>query len=156
MSVVSSSRAGGTGATCPAVCGYVAFTVAHEEFLIEILRISEILGMQPITRVPRVPPHIRGVINLRGRIVPVMSLRRMLPMKVDGANETCIVVVQANNVRAGLLVDRVGEIMPVDEDDIEYSPPFMAALDMEFLHGVVRAGDQMKWLLNIERILALE
>lgn len=133
---------------------YLTFFLAGEEYGLEILKVSEIIGLQPITRVPRMPEFVRGVINLRGKVIPITDLRRKFNMDQDGAEDGCIIVVQMLGVQTGIIVDRVSEVVAIAEADIEDAPSFGAGIRTEFLLGIGKAGGRVKLLLDIDRVLA--
>lgn len=132
---------------------YLTFFLAGEEYGLEILKVSEIIGMQPITRVPRMPEFVRGVINLRGKVIPITDLRRKFGMDSDGQEDSCIIVVQMKGVQTGIVVDRVSEVVAIAEADIEDAPSFGAGIRTEFLLGIGKAGGRVKLLLDIDKVL---
>jgi purine-binding chemotaxis protein CheW len=134
---------------------FLTFFLAGEEYGVEILRVREILGMLPITRVPRTPDSVRGVINLRGKIIPVIDLRAKFGMALsDYTNRTCIVVVHAQGLEFGVVVDRVSEVLNIRSEDIEDAPSFGVDVSTEYLLGIAKAADSVKLLLDIERVLS--
>lgn len=134
---------------------FLTFFLANEEYGIEILRVQEIIGLLPITRVPRTPDFIRGVINLRGRVIPIVDLRLKFGMEaVEATNETCIVVVQIQGVQTGLVVDRVSEVLDISESDVEDSPNFGDEVNIEYLLGIAKTGGRVRLLLDIDRVLS--
>src|SRR5690554_6615509 len=118
-----------------AVAGqYLSFFLAGEEYGLEILKVREIIGIIPVTRVPRTPRYIRGVINLRGKVIPIIDLRLKLSMdSIEDDRETCIIVVQARSVQMGIVVDQVSEVLDILESEIEEAPEFGASIDTEYL-----------------------
>ena len=132
---------------------YLTVVLAGEEYGLEILKVSEIIGMQPITRVPRMPEFVRGVINLRGKVIPITDLRRKFGMDADGQEDSCIIVVQMKGVQTGIVVDRVSEVVAIAEADIEDAPSFGAGIRTEFLLGIGKAGGRVKLLLDIDKVL---
>ena len=132
---------------------YLTFFLAAEEYGLEILKVSEIIGMQPITRVPRMPEFVRGVINLRGKVIPITDLRKKFHMVMDGHDDSCIIVVQMNGVQTGIVVDRVSEVVAIAEADIEDAPSFGAGIHTEFLLGIGKQGGRVKLLLDIDKVL---
>lgn len=133
---------------------YLTFFLAGEEYGLEILKVSEIIGLQPITRVPRMPEFVRGVINLRGKVIPITDLRRKFGMTAEDSEDSCIIVVQMKGIQTGIVVDRVSEVVAVAEGDIEDAPSFGAGIRTEFLLGIAKAGDRVKLLLDIDKVLA--
>lgn len=137
---------------------YLTFRLAEEEYGLEILKVREIIGLMEITKVPRTPHYIRGVINLRGKVIPVLDLRSKFGM--DGredTEETCIIVVEVvvNDiaVMTGLVVDAVSEVLDIDGGQIEDSPEFGAGVDTDFILGIGKIREQVKILLDIDKVL---
>jgi len=132
---------------------YLTFFLAGEEYGLEILKVSEIIGMQPITRVPRMPEFVRGVINLRGKVIPITDLRRKFGMDDDDTQDSCIIVVQMRGIQTGIVVDRVSEVVAVAEADIEDAPSFGNGIHTEFLLGIAKTGGRVKLLIDIDKVL---
>ncbi|HEX7019660.1 MAG TPA: chemotaxis protein CheW [Gemmatimonadaceae bacterium] len=132
---------------------FLTFFLAGEEYGLEILKVHEIIGMLPITRVPRTPEYVRGVINLRGKVIPIMDLRRKFGMDHGGA-ESCIIVVQLRGIQIGIVVDAVSEVASIAAADIEPSPTFGADVSTDFLLGLAKSNDRVRLLLDIERALS--
>ena len=140
---------------------YLTFTLAGEEYGIGILKIKEIIGMMPITSVPRTPAFVKGVINLRGKVIPVMDLRLRFGMEELEYNErTCIIVVeiegQAGTALIGIVVDSVSEVLNIKGDDIEDTPTFGAKLNTEYILGMAKMEGGVKILLDIDQVLSSE
>lgn len=133
---------------------YLTFFLAGEEYGLEILKVSEIIGMQSITRVPRTPDFVRGVINLRGKVIPITDLRVKFGMDSSSTEESCIIVVQMRDVQTGIVVDRVSEVVALTEAEIADSPEFGAGVDTDLLLGIGKSGDRVKLLLDIDKVLA--
>lgn len=136
-------------------CGkYLTFFLGEEEYGLPILKVREIIRMQPLTRVPLTPPFLLGVINLRGKVVPIVNLRRRFEMPdIDQTAHTCIVVVQAAGLEMGLVVDRVSDVLNVGPDDVEDLPAFDVRIDTAFLLGLAKTGGRVRMLLDIDRVL---
>jgi purine-binding chemotaxis protein CheW len=137
---------------------YLTFSLDREEYGIGILKVKEIIGMIPITMIPRMPPYVKGVINLRGKVIPVVDLRLKLSMAEAGYTErTCIIVVEisggSGQVLIGIIVDSVSEVLNVKGADIEDTPAFGARLDTEYILGMAKIGGKVKILLDIDKIL---
>ena len=144
------------GTAAPASKGgkYLTFILAGEEYGIEILKVHEIIGMMPITRVPRTPDVIRGVINLRGKVIPIVDLRRRFELDaLSGAEATCIIVVQVGGVQTGLVVDSVSEVMDIRGEDVEDAPSFGVDVHTEYLLGIAKSNGRVRLLLAIDRVL---
>jgi purine-binding chemotaxis protein CheW len=133
---------------------YLTFYLAGEEYGLEILKVSEIIGLQPITRVPRMPEFVRGVINLRGKVIPITDLRMKFGMGAEDSEDSCIIVVQMRGIQTGIVVDRVSEVVAIAEADIEDAPSFGSGIRTEFLLGIGKAGGRVKLLLDIDKVLA--
>jgi purine-binding chemotaxis protein CheW len=130
-----------------------------EEYGLEILKVREIIGLLPITSLPRTPVFVRGVINLRGKVIPVIDLRQKFGLDVaDDTNQTCIIVVdvtgQTGGIQGGILVDSVSEVLDIRGEDIEDPPMFGSSVDTAFILGMAKAKGTVKILLNIEKVLS--
>lgn len=136
---------------------YLTFFLGDEEYGLEILKVHEIIGLLPITRVPRTPSFIRGVVNLRGRVIPTVDLRLKFGMEAkDATEETCIVVVQAAETQIGVIVDRVNEVLDIADTDVEDAPTFGSDVDTSYLLGIAKTGGRVRLLLDIERVLSAQ
>ena len=140
---------------------YLTFTLAGEEYGISILKVKEIIGMMPITSVPRTPDFVKGVINLRGKVIPVVDLRLKFGMeKMDYTDRTCIIVVeiqsQTGTVIIGIVVDAVSEVLNIKEELIEETPTFGARMDTDYILGMAKMEGGVKILLNIDHVLRKE
>ena len=138
---------------------YLTFMLAEEEYGIGILKIKEIIGMLPITSVPRTPDYVKGVINLRGKVIPVMDLRLRFGMpSIDYSERTCIIVVEiegnSGTILIGIAVDAVSEVLNIKADDIEKTPTFGARLNIDYILGMAKMEDGVKILLDIDRVLS--
>jgi purine-binding chemotaxis protein CheW len=140
---------------------YLTFTLANEEYGIGILKIKEIIGMMPITTVPRTPEFVKGVINLRGKVIPVVDLRLRFGMEaIDYTERTCIIVVevaaQSGTVMIGIVVDSVSEVLNIKGDDIENTPTFGTKLNTDYIQGMAKMDGGVKILLDIDQILSAQ
>jgi len=140
---------------------YLTFSLAKEEYGIGILKVKEIIGMMPITTVPRTPPFVKGVINLRGKVIPVVDLRLKFGIEEMGYTErTCIIVVeiasQAGSVLTGIVVDSVSEVLNIKGADIEETPNFGAKFDTDYILGMAKITGGVKILLDIDKVLSAE
>jgi len=140
---------------------YLTFSLADEEYGVGILKIKEIIGMMPITTVPQTPEFVRGVINLRGKVIPVMDLRLRFGMdSIEYTDRTCIIVVEmagdAGTVQIGVVVDSVSEVLNIKEEDIEETPTFGTSLNTEYILGMAKMEGGVKILLDIDRVLKQE
>ena len=140
---------------------YLTFSLAEEEYGIGILKIKEIIGMMAITTVPQTPKFVKGVINLRGKVIPVIDLRLRFGMEsMDYTERTCIIVVEmdgtANTVQIGIVVDAVSEVLNINGKDIEDTPTFGTKLDTTYILGMAKMEGGVKILLDIDRVLKAE
>ena len=140
---------------------YLTFTLAVEEYGIGILKIKEIIGLMQITTVPQTPEFIKGVINLRGKVIPVVDLRLRFGMdSMDYTERTCIIVVEITgtngSVQIGIVVDSVSEVLNIRGEDIEDTPAFGAKLNTDFISGMAKTEDNVKILLDIDRVLSTQ
>lgn len=138
---------------------YLTFGTAGEEYGIGILKVKEIIGMMPITSVPQVPDFVKGVINLRGKVIPVIDLRLRFGISaMDYTERTCIIVVesqgQAESILMGIVVDSVSEVLNIKGTDIENTPSFGATLDTGYVLGMAKLNGGVKILLDIDRVLS--
>jgi len=138
---------------------YLTFSLGKEEYGVSILKVREIIGLMEITAVPHTPSYIKGVINLRGRVIPVLEMRVKFGMEHQGYNErTCIIVVEvqgaAGAVQVGMLVDSVSEVLNIGDDEIEPPPSFgSAGLDTDYLLGMGKVKGQVKILLDVDKVI---
>jgi purine-binding chemotaxis protein CheW len=140
---------------------YLTFSLAGEEYGIGILKVKEIIGMMPITIVPQTPAYIKGVINLRGKVIPVVDLRlKFMITAADYTERTCIIVVEVTaagrTIMMGIVVDSVSEVLNIKGAEIEETPAFGAKLDTEFILGMAKVGGGIKILLDIDQVLSVE
>jgi purine-binding chemotaxis protein CheW len=133
---------------------YLTFFLASEEYGVEILKVQEIIGRMPITPVPLTSKYILGVINLRGKIHPIMDMKIKFGMDhTEITDETCIIVIRTASLMMGILVDKVSEVVNIASDDIEDTPSFGADVNPEYLLGVGKTGGRVRLLLDIEKVI---
>lgn len=140
---------------------YLTFALSEEVYGLEILTVQEIIQLVPATPVPQTPDYVRGVINLRGKVIPIIDIRSKFGMvKTEDTAQTCIVVVRVEErgeaITMGIVVDRVAEVLEVPAAQIEPPPSFGDAVDTNFLMGMGKVGDIVVMLLDIRRVLATE
>jgi purine-binding chemotaxis protein CheW len=140
---------------------YLTFRLAQEEFGLEILKVQEIIGMMKVTRVPQVPEFMRGVINLRGKVIPVVDLRLKFGMEaLEDTERTCIIVVQivgrGHEMTIGIIVDEVSEVMDIGTDRIEPPPALGSDVDTTFLLGMGKVDEKVIIMLDIDKVLSTE
>ncbi|HEY1341618.1 MAG TPA: chemotaxis protein CheW [Bryobacteraceae bacterium] len=138
---------------------YLTFQLANEEFGIRVLKVREIMGLLDITAVPQTPPHIKGVINLRGKVVPVVDLRLKFGVSAaDYTQRTCIIVTQvqagAGPILMGIIVDGVSEVLNLADADIEDTPDFGEDVAGRYLLGMAKVKGKVKILLDIDQVLS--
>lgn len=140
---------------------YLTVVLENEAYGIAVLKVREIMRLQKITPVPQMPAFVKGVINLRGRVIPVVDLRVKFGLKAEFAERTCIVVVQVRLpneqvVQMGLIVDSVEEVVTLSSSEIEPTPDFGTKVNTEYLLGMAKVKGQVKTLLDIDRVVAPE
>jgi purine-binding chemotaxis protein CheW len=134
---------------------YVTFCLENEEYGLPILVVREIIGMVAVTPVPQTPPYVRGVINLRGTVIPVIDLRMRFGMKqADSSRENCIIVVRAHGNDTGIVVDRMSEVVNIDSNDIQNPPAMSGDQSTDFILGIGRSADRVKLLLDIDHVVS--
>ena len=135
---------------------FLTFSVGQEVYGIDIRYVVEIVGIQPITEVPEYPEHIRGIINLRGKIFPVMDVRlRFKKPQREYDSRTCIIVIDTNEIQIGLIVDSVAEVLDIPESDI-VPPPDLNKSGQRFLKAIGKVGSEIKLLLDCHKLLTDE
>lgn len=140
---------------------YLTFSLAGEEYGIGILKVKEIIGMMPVTPVPKTPPYVKGVINLRGKVIPVADLRLKFDMEeTEYTERTCIIVVEIRNgdgqVLMGIVVDSVSEVLNIKAGEIEDTPAFGAGMETDYILGMAKTADGVKILLDIDKVFGEE
>jgi len=138
---------------------YLTFGLGDEVYGLEILKVQEIIGLMRVTRVPGLPDVIRGVVNLRGKVIPVVDLRRQFAMdSKEDTERTCIVVVRVRResqaVTVGLIVDDVREVLAISEAQLEAVPNFGGGLETSYLLGMAKISPRVVLLLDVDRILS--
>ncbi len=140
---------------------YLTFSLAGEEYGIVILKVKEIIGMMPVTPVPKTPSYVKGVINLRGKVIPVADLRLKFDMDEAAYTErTCIIVVEIKDglghVLMGIVVDSVSEVLNIKGPEIEDTPAFGTQMDTDYILGMAKTGGGVKILLDIDKVFGGE
>ncbi len=161
MAESTNTREQAAGITIDREGKYLTFSMAAEEYGIGILKVKEIIGMMPVTLIPRTPPYVKGVINLRGKIIPVVSLRLKFGLEeIDYTDRTCIIVVEVKtgtgNVLMGIVVDAVSEVLNIRNAEIEDTPAFGTSLKTDFILGMAKAGNGVKILLDIDKVISAQ
>jgi purine-binding chemotaxis protein CheW len=137
---------------------YLTFALGSEEYGLEILKVREIIGYMDITAVPQMPSYVKGVINLRGQVIPVIDLRAKFGMDTaDVTDETCIIVVEIHQngrkFSTGIVVDHVQEVLDIEGEKIEEAPQFDSSVNTDFILGIGKVGESVKILLDIDKVL---
>ncbi len=141
---------------------YLTFSLADEEYGVDILRVQELRGWENVTRIPNSPGFVKGVLNLRGAIVPIIDLRERFNLPVSDYTETTVVIVlsvndgQDTNERTmGVVVDSISDVVHAKMSDIQATPKFGSALDTEYISGLADADGKMLMLLNVDTMLSI-
>lgn len=133
---------------------FLTFALGNEFYGIEIKYVTEIVGMQPITEVPELPAYIRGIINLRGKIIPVMDVRLRFKKPLKEYNDrTCIIVVDIKDIYIGLIIDSVSEVMSIPEGDIVPPPEVNKGFNNRYIKGIGKVGSDVKLILDCDKLL---
>ncbi len=136
---------------------YLTFALAGEEYGLPVLKVREIIKLLDITAVPQAPSHVKGVINLRGKVIPVVDLRLKFGFPARDYDErTCIIVVDialaSSRVMMGVVVDAVSEVLTIAQEEIEVTPEFGDHVDTEFMKGVAKIKGRVKFLVDLDRV----
>jgi len=132
---------------------FLTFFLDVEEYGLEILSVREIIGLLPVTPVPQTPYYVRGVINLRGQVIPVADLRKKFDMpEVEFTDETCIIVVQTSTTLLGLIVDRVSEVRSIADENIVDTPSLGQEVNTDYIMGVGKTEERVILLLDIAQV----
>jgi len=135
----------------------VTFAIGEEEFGIDILKVQEIIRTMAITKVPNSPPHVEGVINLRGKVIPVIDLRsRFLLESKPHDNQTRIIVVDLHRVVIGFVVDGVSEVLRIQSNTVEPPPPVVSGIESEYIKGVGKLDNRLLILLDLDKLIPIE
>lgn len=143
------------------VAQFLSFTLGQEEYGVDVLRVQEIRSWEPVSRIPNVPAHEKGVINLRGAIVPIIDLRERFQLGTTQYScLTVVVVLQVHTIRKtrvmGIVVDTVSDVIDVDKSLIQSAPNFGAKVSTEFINGLITVNQRMVMLLDVDKLLKLE
>ena len=136
---------------------FLTFILGSEVYGIEILKVREIIKLMDITTVPQTPDYMKGVINLRGKVIPIVDLRSKFSMpEVEHTQETCIIVAEVNTTSIGIIVDSVSEVSNINSDEIEEAPQLGQGIDTNFILGLGKTKERIIILLDIELVLSSE
>ncbi len=138
---------------------YLTFKLGEEDYALQILKVQEIIEMQEITKVPRTPEYVKGVINLRGKVLPVIDLRLKFGLEQQEATRnTCIILVYVQSgdrtITMGIIIDEVSEVLDITSDQIEPAPSFGTQVDTSFILGMAKTEESVKMLLDIDMVLS--
>ncbi|MDR2893811.1 MAG: chemotaxis protein CheW [Deltaproteobacteria bacterium] len=133
----------------------VTFSIGEEEFGVDILKVQEIIRTMEITKVPRAQAFVEGVINLRGKVIPIIDLRRRFGLVSKSHDKhTRIIVIEINNMIVGFVVDSVSEVLRIPSSTVEPPPPVVAGMDSEYINGVGKLQDRLLILLDLDKLLS--
>jgi purine-binding chemotaxis protein CheW len=157
-SVLANPTTADAAKTDPRAGKYLTFQLGKEEFAVQVLHVREIMGVQEITAVPQMPYHVKGVLNLRGKVIPVVDLRLKFGLQeMEYTQRTCIIVVQieghAGKISTGIIVDGVSEVLTLQTADIEDTPDFGVGAATPYLLGLAKIKGKVKILLDINKVI---
>jgi purine-binding chemotaxis protein CheW len=133
---------------------YLTFSVGREDYCIEIKYVTEIIGIQAITEVPELPEYVKGIINLRGKIIPVIDVRLRFKKEPREYNDrTCIIVIDTRDISVGLIVDAVAEVQSIGDENIVPPPSIKTGFQNRFIKGIGKTGNEVKLLLDCDKLL---
>lgn len=136
---------------------YLTFSLGKESYGIEIKYVTEIIGIQTITEVPELPEYVKGIINLRGKIIPVIDMRlRFKKEPIDYNDRTCVIVVDINEISVGLIVDSVSEVLTIGDENINDPPQLNKGSSNRYIKNIGKVGESVKLLLDCEKLLSEE
>ena len=145
------------GGNSMAIRQYVKFSVGKEEFGVDINLVREISKIQDMLKVPNTPPFIEGLLNLRGQVLTIFNLRKRLGMEDQAFDENSkIIIVWYNDIQIGFTVDKVSEIIKVEEANVEATPPSITGIDKRFLSGVIKSGEHLLLALDLTKVLSTD
>lgn len=136
---------------------FVTFVISNENYGVPVLKVQEIIGMTEIVHVPNCPDFMKGVINLRGSVVPVIDMRRRFKMEERQYDMfTVIIIVEVRDMLVGMIVDSVSDVVDIDASDVQKTPQFTVKIDTDFIEGIGQIGRKLVIILDIEKILSVE
>lgn len=136
-------------------CKYLTFPLGNVTYAIEIKYVTEIIGIQPVTQMPQVPEYVKGIINLRGKIIPVMDVRLKFnkePIEYD--DRTSIIVVEVDDISLGLIVDCVSEVLQIPDDDIVLPPDLHETSENKYVKAIGKSGNEVNLILSCEKLIS--
>jgi purine-binding chemotaxis protein CheW len=140
---------------------YLSFVLGEGEYAVDILKVQQVIQIQPITRIPRAPNFIRGVLNLRGKVVPILNLHSKFNMStVEETGKTCILITEISErqstLTVGIIIDEVKEVMDINEEMLTDKPDIGTSKSAKHIVGAVRMGDKVRFILDLDEILVSE
>ncbi len=133
---------------------FLTFSMGKEDYGIEIRYVTEIIGIQAITEVPEMPDYVKGIINLRGKIIPVMDVRlRFKKEEIQYNDRTCVIVIDIKDLSVGLIVDTVSEVLSIEEQDIVPPPEMSKGFHNKYIKGIGKVGSDVKLILDCDKLL---
>lgn len=133
---------------------YLVFDLDNQEYAVSIQHVVDIINVQPVTRVPSCPEFVRGITNLRGKVIPIIDVRlRFGKLQQDYSERTCIIVVELGDVSVGMIVDSVSEVITLEDHQISPPPTFQNGVDVRFINGIGKAENGIKLLLDCKTVL---
>ncbi|MBN2158587.1 MAG: purine-binding chemotaxis protein CheW [Spirochaetes bacterium] len=136
---------------------FVTFVISNENYGVPVLKVQEIIGMTEIVHVPNCPDFMKGVINLRGSVVPVIDMRKRFNMEERQYDMfTVIIIVEVRDMLVGMIVDSVSDVVDMPAADIQKTPNFTVKIDTDFINGIGQIGEKLVIILDIEKILSVE
>jgi len=134
---------------------YLTFFLGKEAYAVEIKFVTEIVGIQPITEVPELPEYVKGIINLRGKIIPVMDVRLRFNKKpVDFNDRTCIIVIDVEDISIGLIIDNVSEVLSIPDENIVPLPEMNKESDNKYIKAIGKVANDVRLILDCEKLLS--
>ena len=136
---------------------FLTFNIGEERFGLSICFVTEIIGIQPVTFVPEVPDYVKGIINLRGKVVPVIDMRLKFKKEAIGyTDRTCVIVVDIEDISIGLIVDSVDEVLDIADDQIVPPPSYRTGFQNRYINGIGKVGENVVLLLDCEKIISTD
>ncbi len=136
---------------------FLTFTLGDEEYGIDILKVQEIKGYSAVTRIPRAPSYVKGMMNLRGTIVPVIDLRSKFGLDLKNCDQfTVIIVVLVRGRTLGMIVDTVSDVLNIPRTDVQATPDFSNSIDTSFISGMGKSGNKLIILIDVEKVLGVD
>lgn len=135
----------------------ISFMVGKEEYGLEILTVKEVIRIREITRIPKAPVFVKGIINLRGDVIPIIDLREKFGLEIqEYTTMTRVIIVEVDGKSIGMVVDSVSQVIRIEKDQVEPPPPLIGGISAEYLRGVGKIGEKLIIMLNIDKILTVD